>query len=73
MLDEKYEEKGQGEDLYGGGRRPGTEWVEGSKLPGSKFYQNRVCGSNEAIMEQVGKQNTTDQLGVSKREIGGSV
>ena len=24
LLDEKYEEKGQGEDLYGGGRRPGT-------------------------------------------------
>ena len=29
LLDEKYEEKGQGEDLYGGGRIPGTGWVEG--------------------------------------------
>ena len=30
LLDKKYEEKGRGEDLYGGGRRQGAGWVEGS-------------------------------------------
>ena len=45
LLDKKYEEKGRGEDLYGGGRRPGTGWVEGGDLSGSKFDQKIVGGS----------------------------
>ena len=45
FLEVKYEEKGRGEDLYGGGRRPGTGWVEGGDLSGSKFDQKIVGGS----------------------------
>ena len=34
LLDEKYEEKVWGGDLYRGGRITGTGWVEGSERSG---------------------------------------
>ena len=49
LLEKNYEEKGRGEDLYGGYIRPGTGWVEGSERSWSKFDQNRVGGSDQAI------------------------
>ena len=45
--------------------------MEGSEQPGSKFDQNRVGGSDRSIMDQVGKKNTRDRVGVSKRASGG--
>ena len=61
----KYEEKGRGEYLYGGGRKPGTGWVRS----GSKFDQNRVGGRDRAIREQVGQHNIRDCLGGIKQYI----
>ena len=46
LLDEKYEEKGRSEDFYGGGRRPGTGWVEGRDKLRIKFDSNRVGGND---------------------------
>ena len=41
LLDEKYEEKCRGEDLYRGDIRPETGWVEGREILGSKFDQKQ--------------------------------
>ena len=65
----KYEEKGWVEELYGGGRRTGTKWVEGNKRSGGKFDQNKVGRSNQAIREQVIQQKTRDWVGGSKLAI----
>ena len=51
-------------------RIQGTEWVVGSEQLGSKFYQNRVSGSDRATREQLGQQKTKDQVGVCKQVIG---
>ena len=72
LFDKKYEEKGRGEDLNGGGRRPGTGWVEGSEQAKIKFDQNRVVGSDQSIREKSGQQNIRDRVGGSKRVIRGS-
>ena len=44
--------------------------MEGSEQSGSRFEKNRVGGSNQAIKEQVGKQNTRDWVGGRKRAFG---
>ena len=50
-------------------RISGTEWVKRSNQLGIKFDQNRVGGSNQAIMEQVGQHNMRDRVSGSKQVI----
>ena len=69
-LKKKYEDKGQGDDLYGGFRISGTGWVEGSKQSGGKFEKNKVGGRYQAIREQLVLHKTRDRVGVCNQVIG---
>ena len=70
LLDKNYEDKGQGEDLYGGFRIPGTGWALGSKQSGGKFEKNKVGGRYQAIRDQLVLHKTRDRVGVCNQVIG---